>query len=135
LILFALGLFPSYVSIFFVEKHYTAFWTGFWNIYGLLITGVGLAMDNYDLLTILILILVIIFLVILVYRRVFAPESGYYSEVEEAEAYFFRRFGASWVTTSLNWGLYFGFTAGLFWGILAIFIHAILMLVIFNRLK
>jgi hypothetical protein len=76
-----------------------------------------------------------VLLVIFVIVRMFAEEIGYYDEVEAAEAYFVRRFGASWVTTSLDWGLYFGFTAGLFIGIIAIFIHAILMLAVVALLK
>nr|MDO8099998.1 hypothetical protein [Candidatus Njordarchaeota archaeon] len=125
LTLFLLGLFPSYVSIFIVEKYYTAFWTGFWNIYGLLITSVGLALDNYNAWTVLVLFIVIVIVVILVYILIFAP----------SEAYLIRRFGASWVATSLNWGLYVGLTVDPFWGVFIIPIHAILMWLLIGLLQ
>ncbi len=128
--LFVIGLVPSYVSVFIVEKHYTAFWTGFWNLYGLLVTSVGLAMDNYNPWAIWILFGIGVMLAILVYAVVWGKEGNYRSEVQAAEAYFFRRVGASWVATSLNWGLYVGFTVGILWGVLVIPIHAILMLVL-----
>ena len=128
--LFVIGLLPSYVSIFIVEKHYTAFWTGFWNIYGLLVTSVGLAMDNYNPWAIWVLFGIIVMLAVLVYALVWGEERNFRSEIQAAEAYFFRRVGASWVATSLNWGLYVGFTAGVLWGILVIPVHAVLMIVL-----
>jgi hypothetical protein len=92
-------------------------------------------MDNYNPWAIWILFGIIVMLVILVYALVWGKEGNYRSEARAAEAYFFRRFGASWIATSLNWGLYIGFTAGLVWGILVIPVHAGLMVLLMTLLE
>ena|SRR5207249_6352889 len=104
--LFLIGLFPSYVSILIVEKYYTAYWTGFWNLYCLFATSVGLALDNYNSLDIwvpMFFIFAIIF-VIFVYHVMFP---GRETESQKIQSHWVRRFGASWIATSLNRGLLF----------------------------
>lgn len=94
------GLFPSYVSVFVAEKHYTSFWTGFWNIYALFMTSVGLSLDSHSWWWVWGLFVVII-IVLFVYDELFGSHN-YRSEAAWAEAVITRNFGASWITTSLN---------------------------------
>jgi hypothetical protein len=130
-ILFAIGLFPAYVSALIVEKRYTAFWTGFWNLYGLFVTSVGLAIDNYNPWGVWGLFALAVFIVFVVYLVLFEAEGrNATSDLRRAQAAFTRRLGASWVATSLNWGLFVGFTAGLGWGILVTVIHGVIMFLI-----
>jgi len=110
--LFLIGLFPSYVSILLVEKYYTAYWTGFWNLYGIFVTSVGLALDNYNSLDIWALFFFAIIFVIFVYNIIYSKRE---TEFQKMQSRWVRGFGASWIATSLNWGLYVGFTEGPGW--------------------
>ena len=38
-------LIPTMVFALFVEKHYTAFWTGFWNLFALGVTGIAMLLS------------------------------------------------------------------------------------------
>ena len=92
-------------------------------------------MDNYNPWAIWILFGIVVMLTILVYALVWGKEGGHQSEAGAAYAYFSRRLGASWVATSLNWGLFVGFTVGLGWGVLAVIVHAGLMLLLIALLR
>lgn len=43
-------LVPTAVFAIVVEKHYTAFWTGFWNFFALFVTGVTILISPYYIL-------------------------------------------------------------------------------------
>ncbi len=66
--LFIFGLVPQYVSVIAVEKHFTNFWAGFWNIYGLIEVVVSLTItsDNPTLILSGILLIGILILVLLI---------------------------------------------------------------------
>ncbi len=117
---FVFGLVPQYVSIIAVEKHFTNFWTGFWNIYGLIavVSALILSSDNAALIFSGVLVALVLSTMLLISLQPgFAP--------------FARSFGASLATTSVSWGLVFWFisnsaTAG---GIVFL-IHAIALFLV-----
>lgn len=117
--LFFFGLVPMYVNVFVVEKYYTNFWTGFWNIFGLFETTVGLSIDTGNPLLVggtgLILLIIIGIIGLILF---------------ENESELARKAGASWLTSSLSWGLYFGFIDGFVWGVVAFFGHLFGLLVL-----
>jgi hypothetical protein len=99
-LLFVFGLVPQYVSVIAVEKHFTNFWTGFWNIYGLIEVVVSLTItsDNPILILSGVLTIAILTLVLLI-----SLQPGFASIA--------RSFGASLATTSFSWGLFFWFSS------------------------
>ena len=123
--LFIIGLVPSYSSVLFVEKHYTGFWTGFWNIYGIVVTTIGLSLDNYNPWWVWGLFAggLVLFIIAWIVFSILDPDYG--SQVTGAEKYLVSRLGSSWSATSINWGLYFGFVYAWYWGLLAMILHAI----------
>ena len=122
-VFFLIGLIPSYVSIFVVEKYYTSFWTGFWNLYGLVVTSVGLGIDGYDFWWLVGSFTFFGIIFIILFGILFLIEIDEQDIAKRAETWFVRHLGASWVATSFNWGLYFGFTAGPLWGFAALIGH------------
>ncbi len=42
-----LMLVPTLIFAIFVERHYTAFWTGFWNFFALFVTGISLLFSPF----------------------------------------------------------------------------------------
>ena len=129
-VFFLVGLVPSYVSVFVVEKYYTSFWTGFWNLYGLIVTSVGLGIDGYDFWWIVGLFTTFGFIFLVLLVLLILLELDERDITRRAEGWFVRHLGASWVATSFNWGLYFGFTAGVIWGLVAMIAHGFLMLLL-----
>ena len=118
ILLFAFGLIPQYVSVFVVEKYYTNFWTGFWNLFGLVEVLIALVLSTESPkmvpygAVILVGIMTFLYLTLL---------EGYQNIA--------RRFGASLATTSLSWGLFVWFyrddiLLGAFIGLL----HALLVI-------
>ena len=121
---------PSYVSVFVVEYFYTSFWTGFWNLYGLIVTGVGLSLDGYGFWWLVGLFTPTVIILLALFAILFLIEADESDVRKRAEGWLVRHLGASWVATSLNWGLYFGFTAGAVWGFAALVIHGFLMFIL-----
>jgi len=88
-------------------------------------------MDNYNPWGVWGLFVLAVLIVFVVYLAWFEAEGRYaVTDLRRAQAYVTRRFGASWVATSLNWGLFIGFTAGLGWGILATVVHGFILFLI-----
>lgn len=114
------GLFPMYVSIFAVEKYYTNFWTGFWNIYGLAAVLFGVAIDATDPSSVFLAGALGSLIVLLLYLVMFSNE---YSQ-------FVRQFGASLLTSSLAIGLYLGFEYGASAGLLGFALNLLFIAVL-----
>jgi len=49
--LFIFGLIPQYVSVFFVEKYYTNYWTASWNVIGVAQVTLASVLGSRDPLT------------------------------------------------------------------------------------
>lgn len=127
---FLIALFPSYVSVFVVEKYYTSFWTGFWNLYGLILTTVGLAFDGYNPWWVWGLFALLFVICLLILGFLVLIEAGDFDLARRTQGWLVRHLGASWLVTSLDWGLYFGFTSGPIWGVVALIGHGVLMLLL-----
>lgn len=123
ILIVAMGFIPMLVSAIRVEKYYTQFWDGFWNIYGLILVCIGLIMGEGDPFSVVILTAVVVCLALFTYY-VFA----------EQRPDLMRSFGSSRVvlpasvvvvlatyTGSLTWALVAGTT--LFIVLTTIFLH------------
>jgi len=95
-LVFILGLIPLYVNMIVVEKYYTAFWTGFWNIYSIIVTCLASLAESPSPSTTIFLSILIFLLFIVVYTGL------------EHDPDIIRVFGSSMVTSSLCWAIYIG---------------------------
>jgi hypothetical protein len=96
--LFVFGLIPMYVSIIAVAKYFTNFWTGFWNIYGLLLVSVSLGFAVYGQRDLSDLAFLVLFSFLVAFMLFFVVASGNRYGLSNIV----RRAGASWVISSLS---------------------------------
>ncbi len=89
----------------------------------------GLSLDDQNQWWVWGLFAIFVIIAIVIYDELFGSHN-YQSEGAWIEAVFIRNFGASWIATSLNWGLYVGFVFGAVYGILAMGLHGIALLLL-----
>lgn len=124
-LLFVFGLIPQYVSVILVEKHYTNFWTGFWNIYGLIQVVASLVLSTGDVTLVVLGILVILILLLVLWLSTQPDLAG-----------IARSFGASLTTTSVSWGMLSWFLSANFYvGVLVGLLHAIGLYLLRDRYR
>ena len=121
--LFIFGLVPQYVSFSQVERHYTNFWTGFWNIYGLIGVAASLVLSKDDPILqgegVIVILLLSLTLFLVLYNS--------WSSIP-------RNLGASLLTTSLSWGMLVWFASNdLGWGFIAGLSHFVILLLFHYR--
>ena len=119
LIIFTLGLIPVYVGAIVVEKYYTAFWTGFWNIYGLIVVTMAAIIGARSLSDIIIGVAIILCLIIILYHAI---------EMEESDVV--RSIGSSIISSSFAWLIYVGFNFGIWLAILAFFLNSLFLFIL-----
>jgi len=119
LIVLIMGLVPMCISAIFKEKHYTQFWDGFWNFYGLIL--VLFAILN-DVETITKFLLAIVFLVVILIFLYYA--------ISQKKPNLIRDYGASIVvlpgTIMVILFFYFGL---ILWAIIIAVIIAVLLFI------
>ena len=94
-LLFIFGLVPMYVSAIAVEKFFTNFWTGFWNIFGLLQVSVSLGLTVFgvgDMADTTILVVISVFLGLGLF--LIATGGKEWANVN-------RRLGSSWLVSTI----------------------------------
>jgi len=122
-LLFVFGLVPQYVSVLMVERHYTNFWTGFWNIYGLIQVVAALVVSSSDPALMGLGALAIIILLLVLWLSTRPGLSGVA-----------RSFGASLTTTSLSWGMFAWFLSTNFYvGMVFGVIHSFVLYILRDR--
>lgn len=109
------GLVPQYVSIFFVEKYYTNYWTAFWNVFGVSQVTLASLLSTQSLFGAVDLALLFAVLLFVLCLGVLSGSQkySYFYRRREFYANIVRRIGASWLTTTFSIGLFFGFGVGI----------------------
>ena len=92
-------------------------------------TGVGLSLDNHNGWWVWGLFVVLVIITVFVYDEMFGSHN-YNSTAAWTEAVLVRNFGASWITTSLNWGMFVGFTYGVGFGLLAMLLNGFALFIL-----